>query len=160
MRSWPRESVRAPTSGQAGQVFQAVGVPLPANIREKTATLEPYMTMLARLGGDLAAKANPPPSKTVICRDCVAASISRSAQNLSHVGNCKLRHMDTPKHASNLNGNLHRDSPHPALTHTMKNVMPNRIYHVLRNIWVKREIGIGIKQPRPKKAPMRKKLPP
>jgi len=30
-------TVRTPTSGQAGQVFQAAGVPLPANIREKTA---------------------------------------------------------------------------------------------------------------------------
>jgi hypothetical protein len=30
-------TVRTPTSGQAGQVFQAAGVPLPANIREKAA---------------------------------------------------------------------------------------------------------------------------
>jgi hypothetical protein len=30
-------TVRTPTSGQAGQVFQATGVPLPANIREKAA---------------------------------------------------------------------------------------------------------------------------
>jgi len=63
----------------------------------KPATLELYLIKLARLGGYLARKADPPPGDTAIWRGLrrLVSPTFKSGPNSPHVGNCKLRRMGT-----------------------------------------------------------------